>query len=284
MKTFIIAVSCIALGSLTLAKADDNNKKKKGQGAGGGGQVQQHQVVGQGHHLKQQANSPALHTNKLTTYNKTNNFNNPNFNRTVNKTHVTNTTAYKNTNNFNNPNFKTINKTHVTNTTVINKNIYAGKHFNLAGPNRSIPAVRFTAGVHIVGSNAWMGPRYVVFRNYSPVWHDRIWYANSYPNISFVFGAPYYWNAGYWYPAWGYEPNATYYYDGPIYASSPTVDPSQEVAQVQSVLHDQGYYQGEIDGVLGPLTRAAIASYQQDHGLYTTSAIDEPTLESLGLT
>ncbi|MEY2439923.1 MAG: hypothetical protein QOI34_1308, partial [Verrucomicrobiota bacterium] len=32
----------------------------------------------------------------------------------------------------------------------------------------------------------------------------------------------------------------------------------------------------------GPLTRAALADYQRDHGLYTTAAIDQPTLESLG--
>jgi len=45
----------------------------------------------------------------------------------------------------------------------------------------------------------------------------------------------------------------------------------------------QGYYQGDLDGLLGPLTRAAIANYQRDRGLYMTSAIDRPTLESLGM-
>jgi peptidoglycan hydrolase-like protein with peptidoglycan-binding domain len=44
-----------------------------------------------------------------------------------------------------------------------------------------------------------------------------------------------------------------------------------------------GYYQGEVDGLLGPLTREALIGYQTDNGLYTTAAIDEPTLESLGL-
>src|SRR6266550_224459 len=41
--------------------------------------------------------------------------------------------------------------------------------------------------------------------------------------------------------------------------------------------------QGEVDGLLGPQTRAAIANYQRDHRLYETSAIDQPTLESLGM-
>ena len=44
-----------------------------------------------------------------------------------------------------------------------------------------------------------------------------------------------------------------------------------------------GYDHGEVDGTLGPITREALANYQRDHNLYTTSAIDEPTLESLGL-
>ena len=44
-----------------------------------------------------------------------------------------------------------------------------------------------------------------------------------------------------------------------------------------------GYYHGEVDGTLGPITREALANYQRDHSLYTTEAIDEPTLASLGL-
>jgi hypothetical protein len=38
-----------------------------------------------------------------------------------------------------------------------------------------------------------------------------------------------------------------------------------------------------VDGMLGPVTRSALANYQRDHSLYTTEAIDEPTLESLGM-
>jgi peptidoglycan hydrolase-like protein with peptidoglycan-binding domain len=60
--------------------------------------------------------------------------------------------------------------------------------------------------------------------------------------------------------------------------------PDQVVANVQTALQEQGYYHGEVDGLLGPLTRAAIADYQRDQGLYITSAIDEPTLASLGMT
>jgi len=44
-----------------------------------------------------------------------------------------------------------------------------------------------------------------------------------------------------------------------------------------------GYYKGEVDGLLGPMTREALTAYQADQGLATTAAIDEPTLDSLGM-
>lgn len=55
-------------------------------------------------------------------------------------------------------------------------------------------------------------------------------------------------------------------------------------AQVQQALAELGYYYGPIDGVLGPETRDAILRFQTVNGLATTAAIDEPTLDSLGLT
>ncbi len=55
------------------------------------------------------------------------------------------------------------------------------------------------------------------------------------------------------------------------------------IADVQGVLQQMGYYKGEVDGLLGPLTREALAAYQADQGLTTTAVIDEPTLDSLGL-
>ena len=59
--------------------------------------------------------------------------------------------------------------------------------------------------------------------------------------------------------------------------------PEQVIANVQATLQQQGYYRGEVDGLIGPLTRGAIADYQRDHGLYMTSTIDQPTLQSLGI-
>ena len=160
------------------------------------------------------------------------------------------------------------------------------QHFNLAKqPNTAkAPRVKFQQGRGITGSQNWQGQQYTVFRNYKSEWHDQNWWRGHYRNnITFVFGSPYYWNAGYWFPAWGYNPNAYYAWDGPIYAYN-RLPPDQVIANVQSALQQQGYYRGEVDGLIGPLTRGAIADYQRDHGLYTTSTIDQPTLQSLGMT
>ena len=168
--------------------------------------------------------------------------------------------------------------------TVQNKPIKT-QHFNLAKqPNRSkAPAVNFQQGRRIAGSQNWHGQQYTVFRNYKSEWHDQNWWRGHYGNnITFVFGAPYYWRSGYWFPAWGYSPNAYYAWDGPIYGYN-RLPPDQVIANVQAALQQQGYYRGDVDGLIGPLTRGAIADYQRDHGLYTTSTIDQPTLRSLGI-
>jgi hypothetical protein len=136
-------------------------------------------------------------------------------------------------------------------------------------------------------TNNWRGAqfsgrRYAAFRNYQRQWHDRGWWRNHFNTIIFVNGGWYFWNAGYWYPAWGYAPYAYYPYDGPIYAYN-HMSPDQVVVDVQRQLQRDGYYSEPVDGVLGPMTRGAIAAFQADHGLAVTSAIDEPTLATLGL-
>lgn len=156
--------------------------------------------------------------------------------------------------------------------------------FNLPNkPKPEIAAVKFQQNRRLEGSQNWQGSNYTVFRNYSSQWHDRNWWGSNYNRVVLISGGWYAWNAGFWYPAWGYDPGNSYYpYDGPIYGYN-HLPPDQVIANVQSALRQQGYYQGEVDGLLGPVTREAIAGYQRDHGLYTTAAIDEPTLESLGM-
>jgi len=158
------------------------------------------------------------------------------------------------------------------------------RHFNLSNsPNPNIAGATFNQNYRIQGSQNWQGQRYSAFQNYRGQWHNQGWWNNHYDRIVLIDGGWYFWNARYWYPAWGYDSAAAYYpYNGPIYAYN-NLPPDQVIANVQSTLQAQGYYQGEVDGTLGPITRAALANYQRDHSLYTTEAIDEPTLESLGM-
>jgi hypothetical protein len=149
---------------------------------------------------------------------------------------------------------------------------------------QQIPAVTYNQNYRIQGSDRWQGTQYEVFRSYHPEWHDQGWYRTHYNRVELIGGGYYYWNNGYWYPAWGYSPSEQYYaYDGPIYVGQHAEPPDKVIADVQGVLQQMGYYKGEVDGLLGPLTREALAAYQADNGLTTTAAIDEPTLDSLGM-
>ena len=159
------------------------------------------------------------------------------------------------------------------------------QHLNFkAQQNALIPGAKFNANYKIVNAQHWHGSQYIIFQNYHPIWHDQLWWTSHHTNILLIAGGWYYWNAGYWFPAWGYDPGVAYYpYDGPIYVGSNPTPPDQVIADVQAALQDGGFYKGEVDGLLGPLTRAALAAYQEANGLEITSAMDEPTLESLGM-
>jgi Putative peptidoglycan binding domain len=147
-----------------------------------------------------------------------------------------------------------------------------------------VPPVTFNQSYRIEGSDQWQGPQYEVFRSYHPERHDEGWYRSRYNRVELIGGGYYYWNNGYWYPAWGYSPSAEYYaYDGPIYVGHRAEPPDRVIADVQGELQQMGYYQGEVDGLLGPLTRQALTAYQADQGLTPTAVIDEPTLDSLGM-
>jgi hypothetical protein len=149
---------------------------------------------------------------------------------------------------------------------------------------QQVPAATFNQNYRIQGSDQWQGQQYEVFRSYHPERHDQGWYRSRYNRVELIGGGYYFWNNGYWYPAWGYSPSAEYYaYDGPIYVGQRAQPPDQVIADVQAALQQMGYYQGEVDGLLGPLTRQALTAYQADQGLMTTAAIDQPTLDSLGL-
>jgi hypothetical protein len=121
------------------------------------------------------------------------------------------------------------------------------------------------------------------FRRHWHEWHDRNWWHNHCETIVFVNTGYYFLDGSYWYPAYGYDPLQTYYdYDGPIYTYSNLL-PDEVIANVQTALQDAGYYYGPITGSLSVDTRAAIANFQRDYGLPITGAIDEETVEALGL-
>src|SRR5207249_693909 len=114
--------------------------------------------------------------------------------------------------------------------------------------------------------------------------HDRNWWRHSNYRLVRYGGGYWYWNNGWWYPTYGYDPYYSHYvYDGPIFGFGYAA-PGDVTVQVQRALAQQGYYYGPIDGILGPGTRSAIQRYQIDHGLAVTAAIDEQTLYRLGLT
>ncbi|HEX7517730.1 MAG TPA: peptidoglycan-binding domain-containing protein [Chthoniobacterales bacterium] len=130
-----------------------------------------------------------------------------------------------------------------------------------------------------LNSNSWAEARRRHHRDH----HDRNWWRSHFTRFA-LFGSGYYfWDGGYWYPAYGYDSGYnTYDYDEPIYGYN-DLDPGQVISSVQTELQRLGYYRNAVDGQMGPATRAAIANYQRDKGLSITSAIDEPTLDSLGL-
>ena len=110
-----------------------------------------------------------------------------------------------------------------------------------------------------------------------------------------AFGYPFYGYPFSGYPYYGYAP---YGYGYPVGAYS-TYDPrhiyqgqvvnrgrggSNSVAvQVQQQLAAGGYYEGEIDGVVGEGTRRAIRNYERDNNLRVHGRIDDQLLAAMGL-
>jgi Putative peptidoglycan binding domain len=149
------------------------------------------------------------------------------------------------------------------------------------------PATQRTPA-HATGLNAPNRSRHVhvtyaeAVRRYHHQRHDRFWWKRHYV-IVLAGGGYYYWDAGYWYPAWGYDTAyENYDYDGPIYTYGNLL-PDQVIMNVQRALKNLGYYDGEINGSLSPASRRALSAFQEDNGLEVTGAIDEATVYALGL-
>jgi hypothetical protein len=102
-------------------------------------------------------------------------------------------------------------------------------------------------------------------------------------------GGPWWWGWDGWaypYPYYGYG----YSYDDPPGDASQDNGSQYEAEywnnlalSVQTKLADQGYYHGQIDGVIGSGTIQAVRQFQTDHGLPVTGKIDPDLLNALGI-
>jgi hypothetical protein len=105
----------------------------------------------------------------------------------------------------------------------------------------------------------------------------------------FVFDDGFWWGLDAGFYPWDYLPYYAddyypydYYTDDQSYDNSaPVVDSTVQAAQTQ--LAALGYYNGPVDGILGPTTRDALAKYQAAKQLRVTGSLSPDTLQSLGL-
>jgi peptidoglycan hydrolase-like protein with peptidoglycan-binding domain len=56
-----------------------------------------------------------------------------------------------------------------------------------------------------------------------------------------------------------------------------------QIMQAQQALNQKGFGAGKADGILGPRTRRALSSFQQNQGLQRSGRLDDKTLAALGV-
>jgi hypothetical protein len=273
MKRFITlaTVLLVGLASVQAAQSDDQQKKKKKKAqttqtttqTSGGGQTSNRRVSTQTTkpHVSSQTTSSQTSKKHVTSQ--------PSSNQQATNRYYKNKKGQSNiagNTNYNQQNIQRTKKSQQTNVVTNNNakwNKKAYKQFKRTGNEWSYNVAR---------------QRYVRVR------HDRDWWRHNNYRLVRYGGGYWYWNSGWWYPAYGYDPYYSHYvYDGPIYGYGYAA-PGDVTVEVQRALAQQGYYYGPIDGILGPGTRGAIERYQIDHGLAVTATIDEPTLATLGMT
>ena len=150
-----------------------------------------------------------------------------------------------------------------------------GGHFGGGGGH-------FAGGGHFPGSagQGFAGHNFARFPGARFAWHGD----HSRHGEGFFYGGPYWGYYPYYgadYPYYGDYDNG---YGGYVYgqASPAEVAPYQEtVVAVQRELTQLGYYHGQVDGLIGPETDAAIRWFQSVDKLPVTGQIDEPTLKAL---
>lgn len=59
--------------------------------------------------------------------------------------------------------------------------------------------------------------------------------------------------------------------------------PEETINAVQTALQTEGFYQGEVDGIVGPKTSNALRAYQRQQNLEATGRLDAETIRQLGV-
>ena len=146
-----------------------------------------------------------------------------------------------------------------------------------------------------IGFFPWFGWPFYDYYAYDNYPYGYPYYGSQY---GYNYGNPY--DSGYPYDS-SYDPGpdngSPYYSDQSDYDSSdagrraydsPAAGPSDDSAEAQVVniqarLQRQGYYHGQIDGIMGPDTRRAIGRFQRDKGMEPSGYLNSETLRALGL-
>lgn len=58
---------------------------------------------------------------------------------------------------------------------------------------------------------------------------------------------------------------------------------SEEVKKIQTALRDRGYFNSNIDGIFGTITKNAVIRFQKDNGLIADGIAGKNTLKALGI-
>ena len=178
-------------------------------------------------------------------------------------------------------------------TAAFNSRSYSGSSTRSATANRTLASRLQTSN------------RERVIARYSANWHrswdrgrDHFWHGHRchFRNgFWFIYDPflfyPYGYGYGYDYYPYGSYADANYYDDSyatdqyapDANANQPQYDTGSQVSNVQSALAREGYYDGAIDGRLGPATEKALRRYQRDHGLPVTGGISRAVIEALQL-
>jgi hypothetical protein len=160
-----------------------------------------------------------------------------------------------------------VNRAGVKRNTAVDRNLAAGNRNVTRSNNRNL-----TAGNTRSRNNAAFGGTANGGRNhyrYAFASHSG-WNQNQ---AYFWHGHHYRWYGNGWFIIDPFGPGYGYWYNG---GGSIGVD-------VQQALNQQGYYNGPVDGIVGPMTSQAISAYQSDHGLPVTGTITPNLLANLGV-